>query len=48
MPIGQRRSSQPKEVWTIRVRLRVQGRKRNLAMFNPAIDSKLGGCDLVP
>ena len=37
----------PKDVWTIRVRLQLEGRKRDLAMFNLAIDSKLMGCDLV-
>jgi hypothetical protein len=31
----------------IRVRLQLEGRTRDLAMFNLAIDSKLGGCDLV-
>jgi integrase len=31
----------------IRVRLQLQGRKRDLALFNLAIDSKLRGCDLV-
>ena len=25
----------------------IEGRKRDLALFNLAIDSKLGGCDLV-
>ena len=45
--IGQRRPLKPKEVWAIRVRLQVEGRKRDLAMFNLAIDSKLRGCDLV-
>jgi hypothetical protein len=37
----------PKDVWKIRVRLELEGRKRDLAMFNLAIDSKLRGCDLV-
>lgn len=36
-----------KDVWTIRVRLQMEGRRRDLAMFNLAIDSKLKGCDLV-
>jgi hypothetical protein len=44
---GQKRPLKPKDVWTIRVRLQLQGRKRDLAMFNLAIDSKLRGCDLV-
>ena len=41
------RPLRPKEVWAIRVRLRMKRRKRDLAMFNLAIDSKLRGCDLV-
>jgi integrase len=44
---GQKRSLKPKDVWTIRVRLQLEGRRRDLAMFNLAIDSKLRGCDLV-
>lgn len=35
------------EIWSIRVRLQLTGRVRDLAMFNLAIDSKLRGCDLV-
>jgi integrase len=38
---------QPKHVWAIRTKLQVEGRPRDLAMFNLAIDSKLRGCDLV-
>src|SRR4051812_37732284 len=45
--IGQKRPLKPKEVWAIRVRLQLEGRKRDLALFNLAIDSKLRGCDLV-
>ena len=45
--IGQKRPLRPKDVWTIRVRLQLEGRKRDLALFNLAIDSKLRGCDLV-
>ena len=45
--IGQKRPLKPKEVWTIRVRLQLEGRRRDLAMFNLAIDSKLRGCGLV-
>lgn len=45
--IGQKRPLKPKEVWTIRIRLQLEARKRDLAMFNLAIDSKLRGCDLV-
>src|SRR5205823_11597708 len=37
----------PKHVWAIRTKLQVEGRIRELAMFNLAIDSKLRGCDVV-
>jgi integrase len=45
--IGQKRPLKPKDVWSIRVRLQLEHRARDLAMFNLAIDSKLRGCDLV-
>ena len=38
---GQKRPLKPKDVWAIRVRLQLEGRKRDLALFNLAIDSKL-------
>jgi integrase len=38
---------QAKHVWLIRTKLEVEGRNRDLAMFNPSIDSKLRGCDVV-
>jgi len=38
---------QPKHVWSIRTKLQIEGRVRDLAMFNLAIDSKLRGCDVV-
>ena len=38
---------QAKHVWLIRTKLQVEGRDRDLAMFNLAIDSKLRGCDVV-
>ena len=34
-------------VWSIRAKLQLERRTRDLAMFNLAIDSKLRGCDLV-
>jgi integrase len=37
----------PKHVWSIRTKLEIEGRTRDLAMFNLAIDSKLHGCDVV-
>ena len=41
------RRFRPKHVWAIRTKLQVEGRIRELAMFNLAIDSKLRGCDVV-
>jgi hypothetical protein len=37
----------PGHVWSIRARLHLGRRTRDLALFNLAIDSKLRGCDLV-
>src|SRR2546427_5921871 len=37
----------PKHVWSIRTKLQIEGRARDLATFNLAIDSKLRGCDVV-
>ena len=37
----------PAEVWAIRVRLQISNNKRDLALFNLAVDSKLRGCDLL-
>ena len=34
-------------VWSIRTKLQLDGRTRDLALFNFAIDSKLRGCDVV-
>lgn len=45
--IGARPPLQTKHVWSIRTKLQMDGRKRDLAMFNLAIDSKLRGCDVV-
>ena len=45
--IGQKRPLRPREVWAVRVRLQLEKRKRDFALFNLAIDSKLRGCDLV-
>jgi len=44
---GQKCPLKPKKVWAIRVRLQLEHRARDLALFNLAIDSKLRGCDLV-
>jgi len=45
--VGQKRPLQPKNVWSIRVRLEMSGAIRELALFNLAIDSKFRACDLV-
>ena len=45
--LGQKPPLRPKHVWSIRTRLQLEQRTRDLAMFNLAIDSKLRGCDLV-
>jgi len=37
----------PKHVWSIRSKLQAEGRTRDLAMFNLAIDSKLRACDVL-
>jgi integrase len=45
--VGQKAPLKLREIWAIRVRLEMRDRKRELALFNLAIDSKLRGCDLV-
>jgi len=45
--VGQKLPLKLKEIWAIRVRLQLADRKRDLALFNLAIDSKLRGSDLV-
>src|SRR5215468_11183640 len=45
--IGAKPPLRPKHVWSIRTKLQVDGRIRDLALFNLAIDSKLRGCDVV-
>jgi integrase len=44
---GGEAAAAPKHVWSIRTKLQIEGRTRDLAMFNLAIDSKLRGCDVV-
>ena len=36
----------PKHVWSIRTELQIEGRARDLTMFNLVIDSKLRGSNL--
>ena len=43
--IGPRPPLRPEHVWSIRARLHLERRLRDLALFNLAIDSKLRGCD---
>jgi hypothetical protein len=45
--VGQKLPFKLKDIWALRVRLRMKGRVRELALFNLGIDSKLRGCDLV-
>jgi integrase len=45
--IGAKPPLRPKHVWSIRTKLQIEGRARDLALFNLAIDSKLRGCDVV-
>ena len=45
--IGSKRALKEKEAWAIRFRLEQEGRMRDRALFDLAVDSKLRGCDLV-
>ena len=45
--VGPKPPLKPKQVWSIRLNLQREGRIRDLALFDLAIDSKLRGCDLV-
>lgn len=45
--VGQKAPFKPKEIWSLRVRLQMEGRIRELALLNFGVDSKLRGCDLV-
>src|SRR6478735_425620 len=45
--VGKKPPLKLKEIWAIRIRLQLDHRARELALFNLAIDSKLRGCDLV-
>jgi integrase len=45
--VGQKAPFKVKDIWALRVRLQMEGRVRELALFNLGIDSKLRGCDLV-
>jgi integrase len=45
--VGQKAPFKLQEIWAIRIRLQMQGRLRELALFDLGIDSKLRACDLV-
>ena len=45
--VGQKAPFKLKDIWALRVRLQMEGRVKELALFNLGIDSKLRGCDLV-
>ena len=45
--VGQKLPLKLKDIWAIRIRLQLCHKIRDLALFNLAIDSKLGACDLV-
>lgn len=45
--VGQKAPFKVKDIWALRVRLQMESRIRELALFNLGIDSKLRGCDLV-
>ena len=45
--VGAKPPLRPSHVWSIRTKLQIEGKKRDLALFNLAIDSKLRGCDVV-
>jgi len=45
--VGAKPPLRPSHVWSIRTKLQIEGKKRDPALFNLAIDSKLRGCDVV-
>jgi len=45
--VGAKRALKPRQIWAIRFFLDREGRLRDRALFDLAIDSKLRGCDLV-
>ncbi len=44
--VGQKSPLKLKDIWAIRIRLQLNNKLRDLALFNLAIDSKLRACDL--
>jgi len=47
LKVGAKRALKPRQIWAIRFFLDREGRMRDRALFDLAIDSKLRGCDLV-
>src|SRR5215469_821719 len=45
--VGSKPPLRPSHVWSIRAKLQIERRVRDLALCNLAIDSKLRGCDVV-
>ena len=45
--VGAKLPLRPMHVWALRVRLQIERRIRDLALFDIALDSKLRGCDVV-
>ena len=45
--IGPKLALKPRQVWSVRFHLMREGRVRDLALFDLAVDSKLRGCDLI-
>jgi hypothetical protein len=45
--VGPKRALKPRQIWAIRFFLDREGRLRDRALFDLAIDRKLRGCDLV-
>jgi len=45
--VGQKLPLKLQEIWAIRIRLQIDNRHRELALFNLAVDSKLRACDLL-
>lgn len=45
--VGAKPPLRPSHVWSIQTKLQIDSKKRDLALFNLAIDSKLRGCDVV-
>lgn len=45
--VGAKPPLRPSHDWSMRIKLQIEGKKRDLALFNLAIDGKLRGCDVV-